>query len=188
MLEEVPNLAWCVGYTNASWTLRADMTAGGRQSCSSYMNSRGYTHAYPHRGRRAHGEKFSWDIQAGYVLRSPHALPKSGTQRPWNVRQNFFADAIDHRFDHIDESMIFGRAGRSDGDHRVSWRRNPSHRTHQMAYLRGRRLQFVCVVMADHGQLIPHPFGALSHRYASECFQYNKFRRGRRLRPDIRRP
>ena len=110
MLEEVPNLAWCVGYTNASWTLRADMTAEQVAKLLSYMNSRGYTHAYPHRGSEPMAEKFSWDIQAGYVLRSPHALPKSGTQRPWNVRQNFFADAIDHRFDRIDESMIFGRA------------------------------------------------------------------------------
>ena len=110
MLEEVPNLAWCVGYTNASWTLRADMTAEQVAKLLSYMNSRGYTHAYPHRGSEPMTEKFSWDIQAGYVLRSPHALPKSGTERPWNVRQNFFADAIDHRLDRIDESMIFGRA------------------------------------------------------------------------------
>ena len=110
MLEEVPNLAWCVGYTNASWTLRADMTAQQVAKLLAYMNSRGYTHAYPHRGSEPMPEKFAWDIKAGYVLRAPHALPKSGTKRPWNVRHNYFADAIDHRFDRIDESMIFGRA------------------------------------------------------------------------------
>jgi len=110
MLDEVPNLAWCLGYTNASWTLRADMTAQQVAKLLEYMNSHGYTHAYPHRGSAPMAEKFSWDIQAGYVLRSPHALPKSGTRRPWNVRQNFFVDAIDHRFDRIDEQMIFGRA------------------------------------------------------------------------------
>jgi cation diffusion facilitator CzcD-associated flavoprotein CzcO len=110
LLEEVPNLAWCVGYTNASWTLRADMTAISVAKLLAYMNSRGYTHAYPHRGDEPMQEKLSWDIQANYVLRNPHALPKSGTKRPWNVRQNFFADAIDHRFDRIDESMVFGRS------------------------------------------------------------------------------
>ena len=109
MLEEVPNLAWCVGYTNASWTLRADMTAEQVAKLLQYMNSRGYTHAYPHHGNEPMTEKLAWDIAAGYVLRSPHALPKSGTERPWNVRQNFLADAIDHRFDKIDEQMIFGR-------------------------------------------------------------------------------
>lgn len=110
LLEEVPNLAWCVGYTNASWTLRADMTASSVAKLLAYMNSRGYTHAYPHRGGEPLQEKLAWDIQANYVLRNPHALPKSGTKRPWNVRQNFFADAIDHRFDRIDESMVFGRS------------------------------------------------------------------------------
>jgi cation diffusion facilitator CzcD-associated flavoprotein CzcO len=111
MLEDVPNLAWCIGYTNASWTLRADMTAQQVAKLLSYMHSRGYTHAHPHRhGPEPMQEKLSWDIQTGYVLRSPHALPKSGTERPWNVRHNYFADAIDHRFDRIDEQMIFGRA------------------------------------------------------------------------------
>lgn len=110
MLEEVPNLAWCVGYTNASWTLRADITAVQVAKLLSYMTSHGYTHAYPHLGARPPAEKPAWDIQAGYVARSPHALPKSGTKRPWNVRQNYFADAIDHRFDRIDEQMVFGRA------------------------------------------------------------------------------
>jgi cation diffusion facilitator CzcD-associated flavoprotein CzcO len=108
MLEDVPNLAWCVGYTNASWTLRADITARSVAKLLSYMHSRGYTSAYPHRGSETMAEKPSWDIEAGYVLRSLDVLPKSGTKRPWNVRQNYFADAIDYRFDRITESMVFG--------------------------------------------------------------------------------
>ena len=110
LLEDVPNLVWCVGYTNASWTLRADITARRVAKLRSFMHAHGYTFAYPHRDGEPMREKFSWDIQAGYVLRSQHALPKSDTERPWNVRQNYFADAIDHRFDHIGEQMAFGRA------------------------------------------------------------------------------
>jgi cation diffusion facilitator CzcD-associated flavoprotein CzcO len=110
MLEDVPNLFWCVGYTNASWTLRADMTARATAKLVAHMASHGYTHACPHRDNEPMGEKPSWDIQANYVKRSPHALPKSGTKRPWNVRQNYFADAIDYRFDRIEEAMVFGRA------------------------------------------------------------------------------
>ncbi|MGH3554895.1 MAG: FAD-dependent oxidoreductase, partial [Mycobacterium sp.] len=110
MLEDVPNLFWCVGYTNASWTLRADITARATAKLLAHMKSRGYTHAYPHHDGEPMPEKPSWDIHAGYVLRSLHALPKSGTKRPWNVRQNYFADAIDYRFDRIEESMVFGRA------------------------------------------------------------------------------
>ncbi len=110
MLEDVPNLFWCVGYTNASWTLRADITARATAKLLAHMAAHGYTHAYPHRGDEPLTEKPAWDINAGYVLRSLHALPKSGTKRPWNVRQNYLADAIDYRFDRIEESMVFGRA------------------------------------------------------------------------------
>jgi len=109
MLDDVPNLFWCVGYTNASWTLRADMTARATAKLLAHMKSHGYTHAYPHLDGEPMQEKPALDIQAGYVLRSPHALPKSGTKRPWNVRQNYFADVIDYRFDRVKEAMVFGR-------------------------------------------------------------------------------
>jgi cation diffusion facilitator CzcD-associated flavoprotein CzcO len=109
MLEDVPNLFWCVGYTNASWTLRADITARATAKLIEHMASHGYTHAAPHRGNEPMAEKPSWDINAGYVLRSVHMLPKSGTKRPWNVRQNYLADALDYRFDRIEEAMVFGR-------------------------------------------------------------------------------
>jgi cation diffusion facilitator CzcD-associated flavoprotein CzcO len=113
MLEDVPNLFWCIGYTNASWTLRADMTARATAKLLAFMRTRGYTSAYPHRDGDPMPEKPSWDIEAGYVLRNLHALPKSGTKRPWNVRQNYFADVIDYRFDRITEAMVFGSNGKS---------------------------------------------------------------------------
>ncbi len=110
MLEDVPNAAWCVGYINASWTLRADLTARAVAKLLAYMDSHGYTHAYPHLGDKPMPEKPAWNINAGYVQRAGHVLPKSGTHRPWNVRHNYVLDAIDHRLDRIDESMVFGRA------------------------------------------------------------------------------
>jgi cation diffusion facilitator CzcD-associated flavoprotein CzcO len=109
LLEDVPNMAWCIGYTNASWTLRADMTARAVAKLLAYMDSRGYTHAYPHLGDTPMKEKPAFDLQAGYVQRSPNALPRSGTRRPWKVRHNYVLDLIDHRFDRIEESMVFGR-------------------------------------------------------------------------------
>ena len=54
LLEDVPNAAWCIGYTNASWTLGADLTARSVAKLLAYMDSHGYTHAYPHLGERAH--------------------------------------------------------------------------------------------------------------------------------------
>jgi cation diffusion facilitator CzcD-associated flavoprotein CzcO len=109
LLEDVPNAAWCIGYINASWTLRADLTARAVAKLLAYMDSHRYTHAYPHLGDVPMTEKPAWNINAGYVQRALHALPKSGTRRPWNVRHNFVLDTIDHRFDRIEESMVFGR-------------------------------------------------------------------------------
>ena len=111
MLDDVPNLFWCIGYTNASWTLRADMTARAAAKLVDYMKAHGYTHAYPHLGGRPPAEKKTWDLQAGYVQRSLNQLPKSSTKRPWVVRQDYLADAIDFRFrDRIEEDMVFGTA------------------------------------------------------------------------------
>ena len=111
MLNDVPNLFWCIGYTNASWTLRADMTARAAAKLVDYMKSHGYTHAYPHLGAQPKAEKKTWDLQAGYVQRSLNQLPKSSTERPWVVRQDYLADAIDFRFrDKITEDMVFGTA------------------------------------------------------------------------------
>ncbi|MGU3499333.1 flavin-containing monooxygenase [Mycobacterium sp. C31M] len=109
LIEDVPNMAWCIGYTNASWTLRADMTARAVAKLLAYMDSHGYTHAYPHLGSVAMPEKPAFDLDAGYVKRALHALPKSGTRRPWKVRHNYALDAFEHRFDRIEESMVFGR-------------------------------------------------------------------------------
>jgi cation diffusion facilitator CzcD-associated flavoprotein CzcO len=109
LLEDVPNMAWCVGYTNASWTLRADMTARAVAKLLAYMGSHGYTHAYPHLGDVQLKEKRTFDLDAGYIKRNPHALPRSGSRRPWHVRHNYVLDIIDHRFDRIEESMVFGR-------------------------------------------------------------------------------
>ena len=109
LLEDVPNMAWCIGYTNASWTLRADMTARAVAKLLEYMGSHGYTHAYPHLGDTPMQEKPTFDLQSGYVQRALHALPKSGVRRPWKVRHNYLLDVIDHRFDRIEESMVFGR-------------------------------------------------------------------------------
>ena len=93
LLEDVPNMAWCVGYVNASWTLRADLTARSVAKLLAYMDSHGYTHAYPHLGDTPMSEKPTWNLQAGYVQRALHALPKSGTHRPWNVRHNYLLDS-----------------------------------------------------------------------------------------------
>ena len=109
LLEDVPNAAWCFGYSNASWTLGADMTARSFAKLLAYMDSHGYTHAYPHLGDTHMPEQPLFNLKSGYVLRSQNVLPKSGVRRPWSVTHNYVRDALGNRLDRIEESMVFGR-------------------------------------------------------------------------------
>ena len=109
MLEDVPNVAWCIGYTNASWTLGADMTAQSFAKLVAYMDSHGYTHAYPHLGDVTMAEQPAFNLDSGYVKRGLHMLPKSGTRRPWTLSHNYLRDAVGRPFESIEESMVFGR-------------------------------------------------------------------------------
>ena len=110
LLEDVPNAAWCMGYTNASWTLGADLTARWVAKLLAYMDSHGYTHAFPHLGNVHMPEQPAFNLQSGYVLRSLDVLPKSGTRRPWMLSHNFMRDVLGRPFESIEESMVFGRA------------------------------------------------------------------------------
>jgi cation diffusion facilitator CzcD-associated flavoprotein CzcO len=110
MLEDVPNAAWCVGYTNASWTLGADLTAQSFAKLLAYMDSHGYTRAYAHLGNVDMPEQPAFNLDSGYVKRGLHLLPKSGTRRPWLMSHNFLRDVVGRPFESMEESMVFGRA------------------------------------------------------------------------------
>ncbi len=109
LLEDVPNAAWCMGYTNASWTLGADLTAQAVAKLLAYMDSHGYTRAYPQLGGLDVPEQPAFNLQSGYVMRSLDVLPKSGVRRPWALTHNYLRDAFGARFESIEESMVFGR-------------------------------------------------------------------------------
>src|SRR5262249_4206307 len=83
MVEADPNMAWSFGYINASWTLGADLTARSVAKLLAYMNSRSYTHAYPHLGETEMPEQPTFHLQSGYVKRRRTVHPKSGTHKPW---------------------------------------------------------------------------------------------------------
>ena len=109
LLADVPNAAWCMGYTNASWTLGADLTAQAVAKLLAYMDSHGYTRAYPQFGGLDVPEQPAFNLQSGYVMRSLDVLPKSGVRRPWALTHNYLRDVFGARFESIEESMVFGR-------------------------------------------------------------------------------
>ena len=109
MLDDVPNFAWSVGYTNASWTLRVDLTSQAVAELLAHMRANGYTRAYPTLdGAKPKAHAF-FDLSSGYVQRAGGRLPKAGERAPWQVRHNALLDAIDARRYDVTEAMVFSR-------------------------------------------------------------------------------
>ncbi|MEU1209598.1 NAD(P)/FAD-dependent oxidoreductase [Nocardia sp. NPDC005825] len=91
MLTGVPNFAVCIGYTNASWTLRADLTSRLVCKVLGYMERNGHTAVVPEPDR-ALRERPLLDLASGYVQRSIGDFPRQGDRNPWTVRQNYLLD------------------------------------------------------------------------------------------------
>jgi cation diffusion facilitator CzcD-associated flavoprotein CzcO/acetyl esterase/lipase len=110
MLSGVPNLVYTFGYTNTSWTLKADLTAAWTCRLLRYMDRRGYAVATPVAEPGIEPRAFL-DLSAGYVQRSAAELPKQGTRGPWRITQDYLRDVATLRFGRIaDRSLKFERA------------------------------------------------------------------------------
>ncbi len=92
MLSNVPNMTYSVGYSNASWTLRSDLTAKYLCRLLSYMDRHGIAYLVPLKPNLAEGEPVM-PLKSGYVLRGEHLFPKQGQTDPWLVGQNYLLDA-----------------------------------------------------------------------------------------------
>ena len=93
MFSGLPNMAFTVGYTNSSWTLKADLTAKYVSRLLNKMARRGYTSVTPHLKGEVE-EVPLLDFDAGYVLRSRESFPKQGNRLPWKNYQNYIRDFI----------------------------------------------------------------------------------------------
>ncbi|MBS1878316.1 MAG: NAD(P)/FAD-dependent oxidoreductase [Actinobacteria bacterium] len=111
MLSGVPNVAFTIGYTNASWTLKADLVAEYTCRLLDHMEAGGYDACAPEVGDPALGEEPLLDFNSGYVLRSIAELPKQGTTEPWKLRQNYPRDLRSLRLGPVDDQMRFSRVG-----------------------------------------------------------------------------
>jgi cation diffusion facilitator CzcD-associated flavoprotein CzcO len=112
MLSEVPNFAFTVGYTNASWTLKADLVSEYVCRLLAHMDERGYDVCVPEPDPSVTEEPLM-DFNAGYVLRSLDRLPKQGSREPWRLRQNYALDLRAIRRGPVDDgTMRFRSAAR----------------------------------------------------------------------------
>jgi hypothetical protein len=113
MLSGVPNFALTIGYTNASWTLKADLTADYVCRLLNHMVARGYRQCMPASDAPGVTRRPLIDLASGYVQRSIGELPAQGSERPWRVRQNYALDMLDFRLGDLDDGVMQFSAGRA---------------------------------------------------------------------------
>lgn len=112
MLNDVPNMVQVIGYTNASWTLKADLTSEYTCRLLKHMDKHDYAFCMPHKEEEDDNPGPLLDLNAGYVLRALDKLPKQGEKAPWRVYQNYLLDLVKMRFSPItDDAMHFYRPG-----------------------------------------------------------------------------
>ena len=110
MYEGVPNLVSVFGYTNSSWTLKADLISGYACRLLNFMHARGLVAATPPRAPDETALPFM-DLTSGYVQRALARLPKQGAKPPWRINQNYLKDVRLLRFARIDDDVLqFARA------------------------------------------------------------------------------
>jgi cation diffusion facilitator CzcD-associated flavoprotein CzcO len=108
MFSDVPNFALALGYTNASWTLKCELTAQYVCRLLNHMDAKGYAYCTPRRTGPDMLEEPALPLTSGYVQRANAILPKQGTRVPWRVVQNYAIDMAMIRFSKVaDESMQF---------------------------------------------------------------------------------
>jgi monooxygenase len=106
MYSEIPNLASAFGYTNASWTLKADLTAAYVCRLLNYMDEQGFAYCTPRRRDPSIGEEPMVNFTSGYFQRSIATLPKQGSKRPWKLYQNYALDTLTLRFGKVDDGTM----------------------------------------------------------------------------------
>ncbi len=93
MLSGLPNFAMTFGYANASWTLKADLTANYVCRLLNHMRRNQYSTVVPHADARVQPMSMM-PLSSGYVARSQSLLPKQGDRAPWQTASSYWADYL----------------------------------------------------------------------------------------------
>jgi cation diffusion facilitator CzcD-associated flavoprotein CzcO len=106
MASNVPNYSNVFGYTNASWTLKADLIARYVCRLLNYMDRNGYDICCPRIAEADIERAPMVDFTSGYFARAYAKLPKQGTRAPWRVNQNYLLDTAALRFGTLEDGVL----------------------------------------------------------------------------------
>ena len=113
MLSNIPNFAFCIGYTNAAWTLRADLASTYVCRVLNHMDRHGYRICRPACDTGSLEARPLLGLTSGYVMRAAADLPKSGDQAPWFIRQNYIRDMATMKFGRMEDGVLqFAKAAK----------------------------------------------------------------------------
>jgi cation diffusion facilitator CzcD-associated flavoprotein CzcO len=112
LVEDIPNLAFVFGYTNASWTLKSDIAGAFLCRLFKHMDDNGHTVATPRDDEDSAMDVSMMDqLQSGYVQRGKDALPRQGSKHPWKILMHYKKDSKMLLQDPVDDGLLrFGRA------------------------------------------------------------------------------
>ena len=105
MLSGVPNLAITLGYTNASWTLKADLVCEFVCRLLNHMEKAGFKKCIA-RIEPGLPQEPLLDFSSGYVQRAVSRLPKQGPKAPWRLYQNYLLDLLGFRYGAVEDGVI----------------------------------------------------------------------------------
>ena len=111
MFSGVPNLAYAIGYTNASWTLKCDLTSSWMCRVIAHMDQGAYASCVPVLDASV-GQQPLISFSSGYVKRSIDAFPKQGDRKPWRLNQNYVLDTMALKLGKVDDGTLQFRKAR----------------------------------------------------------------------------
>jgi cation diffusion facilitator CzcD-associated flavoprotein CzcO len=106
MYSEIPNLASAFGYTNASWTLKCDLTCAYVCRLINYMDQHGYRQCTARENDPSVARRPWIDFSSGYIRRGIDKFPKQGSKAPWKLYQNYALDIMSLRYGSIEDSAM----------------------------------------------------------------------------------
>jgi monooxygenase len=106
MFSDLPNFASCFGYSNASWTLKADLVCGFVCRLLNHMRRHGFVQCTPRIDGTAPAGLPWIDFSSGYFQRALDRFPKQGARAPWRLNQNYLRDVLALRFGRLDDRIM----------------------------------------------------------------------------------
>jgi monooxygenase len=107
LVENIPNMAWIFGYTNAPWTLKSDIAGAYLCRLFKHMDENGHTVATPRDAEESAMDTGILDqLQSGYVQRAKDVLPRQGAKHPWKVLMHYGKDSKMLLQDPVDDGLL----------------------------------------------------------------------------------